>query len=145
MKREIGFSALVLSLAAAVPFGFPQNGQNDPVPVVPGPPLIAWSYLQQPRPVSYVSDSQAVDSKIYEGMITDTHCGAKHSALIGKSAADCTRICVHGGEQFVLVDGEQVYLLEGDLQALKRVAGQRVRILGRVDGEKLSVIRIAAA
>jgi len=72
-------------------------------------------------------------------MVTDTHCGAKHAASIGLSAADCTRVCVHGGEQFALVDGDAVYVLEGAGAALKRVAGQRVRIIGTPDGRKISV------
>jgi hypothetical protein len=78
----------------------------------------------------------------YEGVITDTHCGAKHSAAIGRTAADCTLGCVRGGEQFVLVDGDTTYLLEGNATALKRVAGQRVRIFGTLNGRKISVTSI---
>jgi uncharacterized low-complexity protein len=29
-------------------------------------------------------------ARTYEGMITDSHCGAKHSAAIGRTATDCT-------------------------------------------------------
>ncbi|MCU1300775.1 MAG: hypothetical protein JWQ87_1059 [Candidatus Sulfotelmatobacter sp.] len=83
--------------------------------------------------------SPALSSQSYEGVITDTRCGAKHSAAIGMAAADCTRVCVHGGEQFALVDGDNVYVLEGNLQQLKRMAGQRVRILGNLNGTKISV------
>jgi hypothetical protein len=78
----------------------------------------------------------------YEGMITDTQCGAKHSAAIGKTAADCTLVCVRGGEQFILVDGDAIYLLEGDLVVLKRAAGQRVRISGILNGKKISVTSV---
>jgi len=60
------------------------------------------------------------------------------------AAADCTRVCVHGGEQFALVDGESVYVLEGDLVALKRVAGQRVRLVGTLNGNKISVSAVAS-
>jgi hypothetical protein len=88
--------------------------------------------------------SSAVQTQSYEGMITDTHCGAKHSAAIGMAAADCTRVCVHGGEQFVLVDGDSVYVLEGHLEALKRTAGQRARIVGILNGTKISVAGVAA-
>ena len=84
-------------------------------------------------------------ARAYEGMITDSHCGAKHSAAIGRTAADCTLICVHGGEQFVLVDGDTSYLLEGDVIALKRLAGQRVRIVGTLNGKKISVKSVVAA
>src|ERR1700733_10537438 len=59
-------------------------------------------------------------TRTYEGMVTDTHCGAKHSAALGGTAASCTLACVRGGEQFVLVDGDTTYFLEGDGMALKR-------------------------
>ncbi|MGA7931260.1 MAG: hypothetical protein WCA20_35355 [Candidatus Sulfotelmatobacter sp.] len=81
-------------------------------------------------------------ARTYEGVITDTRCGAKHSAAIGRTAADCTLGCVRGGEQFVLVDGDTTYLLEADVIALKRVAGQRVRIFGTLNGRKISVTSI---
>jgi hypothetical protein len=80
----------------------------------------------------------------YEGMITDTRCGAKHSAAIGLAAADCTRACVHGGEQFALVDGDNVYVLEGEVGAVKRMAGQRVRIVGTLNGNKISVSTVGS-
>lgn len=89
--------------------------------------------------------SSALGQRSYEGMITDTHCGAKHSAEIGKTAADCTRVCVHAGEQFVLVDGDAIYLLEGEQAALKRLAGQRVRITGTLAGKKISVTSVGTA
>ena len=87
--------------------------------------------------------SPAIPSQTYEGVITDTHCGAKHSAAIGATATDCTIRCVRAGEQFVLVDSETIYLLEGDLGALKRVAGQRVRIVGTLNGKTISVTAVA--
>jgi hypothetical protein len=84
-------------------------------------------------------------AQTYEGMITDTRCGAKHSSVIGGTAAGCTVACVRGGEQFALVDGDTTYLLEGDVIALKRVAGQRVRIVGTLSGKKISVTSVVAA
>ena len=92
----------------------------------------------RPRP------SSAIQPQTYEGMITDTQCGAKHSAAIGRAAADCTRFCVHGGGQFALVDGDRIYLLEGEPVALKLVAGQRARITGTLNGNKISVAAVAA-
>jgi hypothetical protein len=88
--------------------------------------------------------SSGIQTQSYEGMITDTHCGAKHSATIGLAAADCARVCVHGGEQFALVDADKLYMLEGDTEAVKRMAGQRVRIAGILNGDKLSVSSVAA-
>jgi hypothetical protein len=86
--------------------------------------------------------SSAIRRQAYEGIITDTQCGARHSAAIGRTAADCTVVCVRGGEQFALVDGDTSYLLEGDLVALKQVAGRRVRIIGTLNGEKISVTSV---
>jgi hypothetical protein len=91
------------------------------------------------------ASSSTVQQQSYEGVITDTRCGAKHSADVGKTAADCTRACVHGGERFSLVNGEKMYALEGEASALKRVAGQRVRIAGSLQGNTISVTSVTAA
>jgi hypothetical protein len=88
--------------------------------------------------------SSAMQGEKYEGMITDTHCNARHSAAIGLSAADCTRACVHGGDQFALVDGDNVYVLDGDAAMLKKMAGQRVQIAGTLNGNKISVLSVAS-
>jgi hypothetical protein len=80
----------------------------------------------------------------YEGVITDTHCGAKHSTSIGDTAGDCTIRCVRAGEQFALVDGESAYLLEGDPVTLKQAAGQRVKVAGTLNDGRISVTSIAA-
>src|ERR1700683_2566076 len=80
----------------------------------------------------------------YEGMVSDARCAAKHSAAMGQTATKCTVACVRSGEQFVLIDGDRVYLLEGDLIALKQVAGQRVRIVGTLNGTKLAVTSVTA-
>jgi hypothetical protein len=86
--------------------------------------------------------SSAVRLQTFEGLITDTQCGAKHSAAMGKAPADCTRACVHGGEQFALVDGDALYLIEGDPLILKAAAGQRVRVSGILNGNKISVTSV---
>lgn len=91
------------------------------------------------------AQSSTLEPQHYEGMITDTHCGAKHSAAVGMSAADCTRVCIHGGEHFALVDGEKAYALKGDETALKRVAGQRVKIVGTLNGNTISVASVTPA
>jgi hypothetical protein len=92
-----------------------------------------------------VEQSSTSRQQNFEGVITDTHCGAKHSAAMGKTAADCTRACVHGGERFSLVNGDKIYALEGEAAALKRVAGQRVTIAGSLQGNIISVTSVTAA
>ena len=88
--------------------------------------------------------SSSAEPQSYQGVVTDTHCGAKHSVEIGRTATDCTILCVRRGEQFSLVDGNAAYVLEGDLQALKLVAGQRVKILGKLNGNKISITAITS-
>ncbi len=89
--------------------------------------------------------ASATATQSYEGIITDSHCGAKHSATVGMAAADCTRACVHSGESFALVDGDKTYNLEGEAAALKRAAGQRVKIVGTLNGKTISVATVAAS
>jgi hypothetical protein len=81
----------------------------------------------------------------FEGMITDTRCGAKHEPAIARSASDCVRACVHSGEKFALVVGNNTYVLEGDLLRLKRLAGQRARIVGTRNGDTITVSSVASA
>ena len=86
----------------------------------------------------------AARQQTYEGMVTCSRCLAKHSAKIGATATDCTRVCIRDGAQFTLVDGDQTYILEGDPAALKRVAGQRVRIAGARNGDTITVASVPA-
>ena len=87
----------------------------------------------------------ALQPRAYEGLITDAHCGAKHSADMGKTAGDCALSCVQGGQRFALVDGDKVYILEGEPDILKRVAGQRVKVIGTLNEKTISVVSVAAA
>lgn len=94
------------------------------------------------EPEASAVPQSSTPAKTYDGVVTDTHCGAKHSAAIGETAGDCTRLCVHAGEKFALVDGDQMYVLEGGSAALKRVAGERVGIFGTLNGNTLSVVAV---
>jgi hypothetical protein len=81
----------------------------------------------------------SASDQVYQGVVTDTRCGAKHSTEIGLTASDCTIQCIRMGEQFALVDGDTRYILDGDSQILKRVAGQRVKISGSLTANRLEV------
>jgi len=80
----------------------------------------------------------------YQGMVTCSRCGAKHSAALGKTAEDCVLVCVRGGAKFSLIDGDEIYLLDGDLVALKKIAGRRARIVGAINGRTIRVSSIAS-
>jgi hypothetical protein len=91
------------------------------------------------------TDHEVAPQQRYEGMVTCSHCGAKHSPGIAMNASDCTRICVHGGANFSLIDGDAVYTLQGDLEQVKKVAGQRATIIGALKGKTIQVSSVAAS
>jgi hypothetical protein len=171
-RRLTIFRFLIITLPLMfVFFVFAQEQQTVSPPKPPstvlGPQLIAWSELQKPHPVqpsfngpqtsqqgmqangsAQQSESAAKSEAMvqsYEGVISDTRCGAKHAASIGKSAADCARACVHASEHFALVDGDTLYLLEGNVPAIKELAGQRVKIVGTQNGNTIIVSSVALA
>jgi hypothetical protein len=101
------------------------NGRNSKAPPVP-------------------ADVAVQPQQTYEGMVTCSRCGAKHSAFLNASATTCVRSCVHGGESFALVDSESLYLLDGNLADLKKLAGQRARIVGILRGKTIRVLSVVA-
>jgi hypothetical protein len=108
--------------------------------------LANFSAHARPRAVqaSAIAQLPASSLQSYEGIVTDTKCGAKHSTSVGKDAADCTRVCVHGGEQFALVDGDKAFVLACESARLKRVAGERVKILGTLNANTISVASVVS-
>ena len=96
-------------------------------------------------PPAQAADSAPADQQTYEGMVTCSRCGAKHPAAAGKTASDCTRLCVHSGHSFALIDGESSYTLDGNLQLLKKIAGQRARVMGVLRGNTITVASLAPA
>jgi hypothetical protein len=98
---------------------------------------------QTPEPPLLTAPPNA-RQQTYVGMVTCSRCLAKHSAKIGATASDCTRVCIRDGANFIFVNGDRTYLLEGDPAALKRVAGQRVQIVGALNGGTITVASVAA-
>lgn len=88
--------------------------------------------------------TQAANERTFEGMVTCSRCGARHSARLAKAADSCVRVCVHDGGSFSLVDSDSTYLLEGDLSVLKKVAGQRARIIGTLAGKTIKISSVAS-
>jgi hypothetical protein len=86
----------------------------------------------------------STNEQAYEGMVTCSRCGAKHSAVLGQKAADCARTCVRGGASFALIEGNVTYLLNGDLGVLGRLAGQRARIVGELNGKTIRISSVAS-
>ena len=132
--------ACVLALGLAILGAAASAADHDP-PILSSATSVAKA--ASPTQLSTTQSSPAQE-QTYEGMVTDTHCGARHEATIGKTARDCTRACVHGGAQFALVNGDKIYVLSGDLETLKRSAGQRSKIVGALNGDTIAVSSITA-
>ena len=96
------------------------------------------------QPAATPAQPAQTPEQTYEGMVTDTHCGARHEAAIDKTARDCTRACVHAGAQFALVNADKLYILTGDLETLKRSSGRRSKIVGTLNGDTIIVSSITA-
>ncbi len=76
--------------------------------------------------------------KTLTGVVSDTMCGATHMDK-SKSAAECTRMCVQQGQKYAIVVGGKVYALNGHEQDLDKLAGQRVKVTGKLSGDTVSV------
>ncbi len=87
--------------------------------------------------------STSNSTQSFSGIVTDDHCGAKHQ-LSDRSPADCTRICVTKGAKYVLIDGDKVYILQGDIVKLNRLAGERVTVVGSLHGQIIDFSSITA-
>jgi len=87
-------------------------------------------------------DSQQVEpivpGQTFSGLITDAHCGPRHTDS-KKSAADCARMCVRNGSRYVMVNGDKNYELTGAPQQLGELAGQRVNLIGVLSGDAINV------
>jgi hypothetical protein len=77
--------------------------------------------------------------KTFSGMITDSHCGARHMRNTSQNSTDCARACVRKGATFVLVDGSHRYALIGGDAALAELAGQRANVTGIRQGDTIIV------
>lgn len=90
----------------------------------------------QPQTTPAITDQP---EQTYEGMVSCSRCGAQHPPALNSSATKCVLTCVRGGETFVLVGIESTYLLDGDLPELKKLAGQRARVVGALHGKTIRV------
>ena len=79
------------------------------------------------------------DLKTLNGMVTDSYCGARHIRNSNRSSTECARICVRRGAGYILVNGDGSYLLHGNKITINSFAGQRVKVVGTLDGHAIGV------
>jgi hypothetical protein len=86
----------------------------------------------------------AADKSTVTGVVSDSHCGAKHSTA-SDAATGCVKGCVKGGASYVLVtsDGKVYQVNEQDKFA--QYAGKEVKVTGTVNGESISVDSVEGA
>jgi len=80
----------------------------------------------------------------FTGMITDSHCGARHMRNSHQNAAECARACFRRGASYVLVSGDQRYTLIGGEESLAKLAGERANVMGTRQGDAIMVDSAAA-
>lgn len=79
----------------------------------------------------------------WTGVVSDSHCGAKHSEA-SEAAANCVKGCVKGGNKYVLVSGGKVYELDAQDKFASH-AGKTVKVKGKMEGSKITVESVEAA
>lgn len=120
----VGLALLLASIGAAA--GIPET-RNEA--------------LQPPRAASQNANPA---EQVFDGMVTCSRCGARHSPALQRPATVCVRVCVHGGASFALVSADSSYVLQGDSQVLKPFAGERARVVGTLSGHTILVRSVSA-
>jgi len=78
-------------------------------------------------------------NKTITGVVSDSHCGAKHSTA---GNADCVEHCVSGGATYILVANGKVYQLDSQ-DKFKGLGGKEVTVTGKVKGDSIAVTSVA--
>jgi len=99
--------------------------------------------------VSVSVAAQKAPEQTWTGKISDSMCKDKHSVgeHEGKKMtdADCTKVCVKGGEKYVFVSEGKVYQLAN--QSSKTIAshaGQEVQLTGEMKGDTIRATKMTA-
>ena len=88
------------------------------------------------------SDVAAPQPATLVGVVTDSTCGARHMKT-DMTAAECTRDCQRKGAKYQLATTDKSYVLNGKPGEVDRLAGQRVQVVGALDGNVVLVKSIA--
>jgi len=75
----------------------------------------------------------------FTGMITDSHCGARHRRKSNMTSADCARACFRKGASYVLINGNRRYTLIGGEGSLDKLIGERAKVTGTLQDDAIVV------
>ncbi len=81
--------------------------------------------------------------KSFKGVVSDDHCGTKHSAASAE-AAQCVEKCVSGGGKYSLVVGDKQYQVEPQ-DKFKGMGGKAVTVKGTASGDTITATSVRAA
>jgi hypothetical protein len=101
-----------------------------------------YSEGQQEHSLIIQNSAQSAPNPVaarFNGMITDSYCGARHLRGSRQGPAECARTCVRKGARYVLVDGNRRYQLTGGEDALDKLVGQRATVTGTRQGDAIAV------
>lgn len=79
----------------------------------------------------------------WTGVVSDSHCGLKHSKA-SAAAAKCVEKCVAGGGKYVFVSDGKLYQVEPQ-EKFKDMGGKDVKVTGTMDGDKITAESVEAA
>jgi predicted type IV restriction endonuclease len=78
--------------------------------------------------------------RTFTGVVSDSHCGAKHSAA-SPQAQQCVEHCVSNGAKYVLVSEGKVYQLDAQ-DKFKGMGGKEVTVTGSAKGNSITVTEV---
>jgi hypothetical protein len=88
--------------------------------------------------------------KTWTGQISDSMCAGSHSKMMAAhpdakmTAHDCTNACVKAGAKYVFVSNGKTYnIANQDFSDLEVHAGHTVQLTGTLDGDTITVSKIA--
>lgn len=87
-------------------------------------------------------------NQTWNGTISDSKCGATHPTgeHNGKTmtARQCTQACIKGGAKYVFVSEGKVYNISNQGAAgLAKYAGDNVKLTGEMNGDTVTVSKVA--
>ncbi len=82
--------------------------------------------------------------KSWKGVVSDSHCLAKHATASDEAAA-CVAKCVSGGAKYVLVSHGKVYQLDPQDKVGADLAGKEATVTGTMSGDTITVSSAEAA
>jgi hypothetical protein len=99
---------------------------------------------EEGHPAAPLSEARP-EALTFSGMITDSHCGARHMRNSRQNAAECARACFRRGASYVLVDGDKRFTLVGGEGMLSKLAGERANVSGTRQGDTILVDAASAS